>query len=199
MVDHIVMRQERPMRDVTDVLQSYRECVRHLWNASFMALIPTAEDRWKLQHLFEEAASVLFRALVVERLGLGSEAYSGHALSPTTPLTWLHVVPIGDYGSPIMINRDAAAGSGYWDHPITRVSAADVGLRFVCWFDFDDLDFRDFKYYQVRILSSRIEGVAGRAALVECEYARVLLDDAAFGAAERVPETAPSSAVELGH
>jgi hypothetical protein len=68
----------------------------------------------------------------------------------------------------------------------------------VSWFDFDDLDFRDFKYYQVRILSSRIEGVAGRAALVECEYARVLLDDAALRAAEPVPATAPSGAVELG-
>jgi hypothetical protein len=100
------------MKDVTDVLQSYRECVRHLWNANFMGLIPAAEDRWNLQHLFDEAASVLFRALVVDRLGLGSESYSAHALSPTTPLTWLRVVPIGDHGVPIMINRDAAADSG---------------------------------------------------------------------------------------
>jgi hypothetical protein len=181
------------MKDATDVLQSYRECVRHLWNTNFMALIPTAEDRWNLQHLFDEAASVLFRALVVDRLGLGSESYAAHALRPTTPLTWLRVVPIGDHGVPIMINRDAAANSGYWDHPITRVSAEDVDLRFVNLFDFDALDFRDFKYYRVRVLSSRIEGVAGRAALMECEYARVLLDDAALEAAKP-----PSDAVELG-
>jgi hypothetical protein len=183
------------MKDATDILQSYRECVRHVWNTKFMDLIPVAGDRWNLQHLFNEAASVLFRALVVDRLGLGSEAYSAHALSPTTPLKWLRVVPIGDRGSPIMINRDATAGSGYWDHPITRVSPADVDLRFVGWFDFDELGFRDFKYYEVRVLSSRLEGVAGRAALVECEYARVLLDNAAFGGAERLSETPPSSAV----
>jgi hypothetical protein len=168
------------MKDVTDVLQSFRECVRHLWNANFMSLIPASEDRWEPQHVFEEAASILFRALVVHRLGLGPEAYSDHALKPTTPLSWLRVVPSGDRGCPIMINRDAKALSGYWDHPITRVSAADVDLRFVSWFDFDDLDFRDFKYYQVHILSSRIEGIAGRSALLECEYARVFLDDAAL-------------------
>lgn len=179
------------MKDATDVLQSYRECMRHLWNSSFLSLLPTAQDPWELRDLFDDAGSLLFSALVVERLGLSSRVGSDQMLSQNRrpsppPLTWLRVVPRTDR-TPIMINRDATADSGYWDHPVKRVSAADLDLRFVRWFDFDELDSRDFKYYQVKILSSSIEGVAGRAALVECEYARVFVDEAAFANTDQPP------------
>ena len=52
---------------------------------------------------------------------------------------------------------------------------------FVRWFDFDDLAFRDFRYYLVRIESATTDDVTGRAALIECESTRVLLDESAFG------------------
>jgi hypothetical protein len=177
------------MQDVTDVLQSYRECMRHLWNANFLGLLSTATDRWNLRDLFDDAGSALFRALVVERLALGSRVSSDQMLSPSrrpspAPLAWLSVVPGSEHGMPIMINRDATSDSGYWDHPITRVSPGDVDLRFVGWFDFDELDFRDFKYYQVRIISSRVDGLAGRSALMECEYARVFVDEAGLAKVE---------------
>lgn len=35
--------EKRTMKDATDIVQSYRECVRHLWNANFMSLIPAEE------------------------------------------------------------------------------------------------------------------------------------------------------------
>ena len=80
-------------------------------------------------------------------------------------------------GVPIMINRDLQQTDGYWDHPVRRVLPADVDLRFVRWFDFDELAFRDFRYYLVRVDSAAHPNVVGRAALIECEYCMVLLDE----------------------
>ena len=57
---------------------------------------------------------------------------------------------------------------------------ADVDLRFVHWFDFDELAFRDFRYYLVRVDSAAQDEIVGRAALIECEYCTVLLDENAF-------------------
>jgi hypothetical protein len=159
--------------------------VRYLWNTHFLELLPTARDPWGLRDQFDEICSGLFGALVVERLGLASVANSARILStncdpsPAT-LGWLRVVPAADSGVPILINRDHSADSGYWDHPIGRVKPSDVDLRLVHWFDFDELNSRDFKYYLVRIVSSPLEDLVGRAALIECAYARVLLDESEF-------------------
>jgi hypothetical protein len=48
-------------------------------------------------------------------------------------------------------------------------------LRMVRWFDFDVLGFRDLRYYLVRIQGGPEPGVIGRAALIECEYTRVVV------------------------
>lgn len=121
------------MQDVTDILQSYRDCVRHLWNANFLNLLPTTRDRWALRDQFDDACSILFGALVVDRIGLSSAADAAHILSPNrrpsaSPLAWLRVVPLVDCGAPIMINRDATADNGHWDHPVTRVLPQEVEL-----------------------------------------------------------------------
>jgi len=72
------------------------------------------------------------------------------------------------------------AGPRYWDHPLKRVAPADVDLRFVDWFDFDALAFRDFKYCRVRVIASPHAEIVGRAALLECDYARFVLDEDAL-------------------
>jgi hypothetical protein len=176
------------MNDVTAPLRTYRECVRHLWNTHFLELLPVAQDPWGLRDQFDDICSALFGALVVERLGLASGASSDRILSPNCDppavLGWLRVVPSGDCGAPIMINRERASDSSYWDHPIRRVGSSDVDLRLVHWFDFDELSFRDFKYYLVRIVASPFEDLVGRAALLDCEYASVLLEPSAFSTAE---------------
>jgi hypothetical protein len=128
------------MRDVTDILQSYRECVRHLWNANYLNLLPNTQDQWGLRDNFDDACSILFGALVVDRIGLSSAHDAAHLLSPNRrpsppPLAWLRVVPLADCRAPILINRDITADSGYWDHPVKRVSSQDVELRLVHWFD----------------------------------------------------------------
>lgn len=178
------------MRDVTTHLQMYRECVRHVWNTHFLAPIEASEDKWALRDEFDDACCTLFGALVVEPLGLAPASHARGILSasrsaaPRT-LLWLRVVPNATAGVPLMVNRDPSLESGYWDHPLQQVAADDIDLRFVRWFDFDELTFRDFRYYLVRIDSARRDGVAGRAALIECDYARILLDQTAFDASAR--------------
>ena len=76
-----------------------------------------------------------------------------------------------------MINRDPAPDSGYWDYPVTRVKAPEADLRMVRLFDFDVLGFRDFRYYMVRIRSAIDSSLVGRAALIDCEYVTVHLDE----------------------
>ena len=82
-------------------------------------------------------------------------------------LARLQVVPkTTPVGVPIMINRDPGSESGYWDHPLRQVSPEDVSLRFVRWFDFDELGFRDLRYFLVRIASASRDDIVGRAALI---------------------------------
>ena len=177
------------MKDVTGRLNAHRECVRNLWNAHFLPLVETATEKWNLRDGFDSVEWMLFDVLVGEPLEIPWKSRvatirRGHPSERTIP--WLRVVPDAAAGVPIMINRDPLPDSGYWDYPLKRVSAADVDLRFVEWFDFDQLAFRDLKYCSVRVVASVHADVVGRAALMECEYVRFILDETALSAAGAV-------------
>jgi hypothetical protein len=164
---------------------SYRECVRHLWNTHVLDALKTSSDKWGLRDEFNSVCSTLFSALVVEPLGLPRATDFRELLARTRELSkrgvpWLHVVPqTTPFGVPIMINRDQVESDGYWDHPVRHVSPSDVTLSFVSWFDFDELAFRDFRYYRVRITSAARDEIVGRAALIECEHTSVFFDQSA--------------------
>jgi hypothetical protein len=59
-------------------------------------------------------------------------------------------------------------GSGtYWDDPVRCIEAGECDLRFIQFFDWWDLGFRDFAFYKVRIVgSSRYAHLVGRDALL---------------------------------
>lgn len=109
---------ETTMKDVTTRLSSYRECVRHLWNAYFLEAIVHSSDKWTLRDEFDDTCQLLFAALVVEPLGLAAASNSRRLLSPSRDsapqlLRWLHVVPRETpLGVPIMINRDSTRSDG---------------------------------------------------------------------------------------
>ena len=58
------------MMDITDRMQSYRECVRYIWNTHFRAEAEQSQD-WDLRDDFCDAALMLFRALVLRGLDVG--------------------------------------------------------------------------------------------------------------------------------
>jgi hypothetical protein len=73
------------------------------------------------------------------------------------------------------------APSGYWDDPIDRVTPA-VELRFLEFFDWNQLDYRDLQYYRVSI--SRFDEqphLVGREAPIERQYVKALLVEEKIG------------------
>jgi hypothetical protein len=137
--------------DVTHLLLSYRESVRHLWNcflreddtfASGSLASDAALDDW------EELKQVLFRAIVLRKTG--REEHAAARLQWLSPLSFLRVVTGPDV--PAMISRTKGQG-GYWDHPVQRLTADD-DLRFIDFFEFDESRYLDLPYCQVAIQGS---------------------------------------------
>jgi hypothetical protein len=161
------------MDDVTHLFNTYRECVRHLWNTYFLPLAEPTQD-WDIRDEFDSVACAIFSSLVLHPVGI-----SGCELSPASssePLTLpdFRIVPDCAHGVPILINRDLPR-SGYWDYPVSEVCPGDVELHLLRFFDFDELDFRDFRYFEVFIHSSPTHpNIVGRVALLEVKYAKVL-------------------------
>jgi hypothetical protein len=147
-----------------------------LWNV-YLRSIAATQNAWDVRDEFDEIARALFSSLVLQVLGMdGTELAPASSAQPKT-LRGFRVIPRSESGVPIMINRDLPGG-GYWDHPISLVRPHDVELHLLRFFDFDQLGFRDFKYYEVMIHASETyPEIVGRAALIECEYAQVFQND----------------------
>jgi hypothetical protein len=166
------------MDDVTPLFSTYRECVRHLWNAYFMPVAAPTQD-WDIRDEFDTVARGIFSSLVLRPLGA-----SGRELAPAwsaepAPLVGFRVDPVVEQGTPIHINRHLQR-SGYWDHPVTQVRPADAELHLLRFFDFDQLGHRDFEYFEVVVRSSpKYPEIVGRAALIEFTSAKVLFSKTA--------------------
>jgi hypothetical protein len=70
------------------------------------------------------------------------------------------------------------APTGYWDDPVKTVSAGKVEMHFRTFFDWNQLDYRDFQYYRVQITAFDDQPhLVGREALIERLHVKVLLAD----------------------
>jgi hypothetical protein len=150
------------MKEVTDRMHSYRECVRHVWNTHFRMEGERQPD-WDLRDQFCDAALILFQALVLRGLDIADSTLLADYRGDQEPLMFLRleVEPV----STILVNRTGAGA--YWDDPVTRIERGDCDLRFIQFFDWSDLDFRDFAFYRVRVVgSSRYPHLVGRDALL---------------------------------
>jgi hypothetical protein len=150
------------MRDVTDVLNTYRECLRHIWNAYF-APDARGDTDWDSVEDFDTASGYRFRALVLRKIE--REEAGTRVLDETLaePLLFLRIDrdPCGE----ILINRQQSRG--YWDHPLRTVEKGDLDLALLGYFDWDVTGHRDLAYYRTRIVdSSKYPDVVGKDALV---------------------------------
>ena len=166
------------MTDITDRMQNYRECVRHIWNTHFQVEAERCQD-WDLRDDFCDAALILFRALVLQGLDVGETELLPDSRAEQQPLLFLR--PVIETSSQVLINRTGA--SGYWDDPVTQLENGDCELRFIQFFDWWLLGFRDFAFYRVRIVASpRYPHLVGRDALVPVtSNVKVLHDTATSG------------------
>ena len=94
-------------------------------------------------------------------------------LDSPEPLLFLHVIP--NTQMPIEINREMK-NHGYLDYPVKSINSEEAKLRFIDFFDFDKLGFRDFEYCRVKIVaSSDNPDLVGRIALVQPKYVKFYL------------------------
>src|SRR5262245_25527689 len=81
--------------DVTPLMDSYRECARHLWNCYF-AKDAEPEQDWNLRDDFNNLALGLFRALVLRKLRREDAKILPDHVVPRQPLLFLKLeAPVG--------------------------------------------------------------------------------------------------------
>lgn len=168
------------MEEITGLLNTYRECARNLWNVYMRHQIhdneSSSSNQWDMSDEFDDICTKLFHMLVLlplKKINYEKTA-SYKALKDT--LSFLQVVP--KHEVPILINREKNSMSGYWDHPINRIKPDTTDMRFIDYFDFDKLGYRNFEYYQVRIVaSSAFPDLTERDALVSPQYVNVFFNN----------------------
>ena len=159
------------MRDITELMNSYRECSRNLWNVYFSK----RKDIGDALDVFEQIRELLFDSLVLSEL-----SYEGEAEGEDIPPFALRVVP--RRRSLILIKRLTRPGkAGYWDQEKDMVVGPDdITLAFVDYFDFCNVPIKDFRYCLCRILSFPSHAAYdGREALVEAMSANLFHDESA--------------------
>lgn len=159
------------MRDITEFMNSYRECSRNLWNVYFSK----RKDIGEALDVFERIRELLFDSLVLSEL-----SYEGEAEGEDIPPPALRVVPQGK--SLILIKRLTPPGeAGYWDQEKDMVVGPDdITLEFIDYFDFYNVPIKDFRYCLCRILGFPSHAAyEGREALVEAMSADLFHDESA--------------------
>jgi hypothetical protein len=159
------------MRDITDLMNAYRECSRNLWNVYYSGRSNIGASLDAFGHI----RRLLFDSLVVSEL-----FYEGEAEDEDIPPPVLRVVP--RERSPILIERPSGPGeAGYWDQEKDMVVGSDdIKLAFIDYFDWSQVPTVDFHFYLCRILSfpSRPE-YEGRKVLIHALDGRIFHDEQA--------------------
>lgn len=155
------------MEEITHFMNRYRECVRVLWNNSLR------EDAdYRTVDTYGQVKYRLFDEIVLAAIGKAGYARS----SADDPFPFLRVIPRGDR-TPIMINPPRVSDAWTWDHPLNRLRRDEADLRFMEYFDFEQMGYLDLQYYRTRIVSfPNHRDLEGCEALMEVQYAGVILD-----------------------
>jgi hypothetical protein len=159
------------MRDITELMNAYRECSRNLWNVYFSE----RDDIGGSLDAFEQIRALLFDTLVINELSCGTESGGEDTVPPV-----LKVVP--KERALILIQRLSGPGqAGYWDQEKDMVvGPRDIALAFLDYFDFSEIPMKDFHYYRCKVLSfSDHAHYEGREALLEVSSAKVFHDEPA--------------------
>ncbi len=166
------------VRDVTDTFHQYRLLLREIWNRGFWA---DPECRgWDAVDSFNRLKPTLFKTLVLDRLGVGDDVdASGRTISLEFGIV-PEVVNFSDGSRSaavvILKCRNADDDRGDYDQRV-ELRADEVSMVFRDFFDWGLNDYRDLRYYLVRIvaLPSRPE-LIGRNALVDVYEAAVIVN-----------------------
>lgn len=159
------------VKDVSSIFDHYRMSARAIWNTAFW---PDQDFRnWDSIDQFHEIEKLLFQELVlakVEREWPLQDLFEN-------AIPFFHTVPSLAHGTPIMIQSPRpGAPTGYWDDPVNLVKPEQAELLFIAYFDWNEMDYIDLRYYRVKIASFDAHAeLVGREALIERQHATIHL------------------------
>jgi len=162
---------ESEMKDISSVFDHYRASARAIWNTAFW---PDPDFRnWDSIDQFHEIEKLLFQELVLAKVG--REWPLCDLFENAIP--FFQIVPSVVHGTPIMIqNPRPGALTGYWDDPVNLIKPREAELLFIEYFDWDELDYIDLRYYRIKIACFDAHPeLVGREALIERQHATVHL------------------------
>ncbi len=149
------MRLHGRMEDITELMQTYRECVRHTWNTYFRTL----EDG---DRVFPDVEDALFSALVIPNTCVHKTVSCLRSVPKIAPL-----------GTLVLWGR--IKGS-IWNWQELRLHDTDIELHFRGYFDWDEEGYRDWQYYEAVIVEyAAAPELRGARMLLEVSHAKVFL------------------------
>ena len=162
---------EAEMKDVSSVFDHYRANARAIWNTAFW---PDPDFRnWDSIDQFHEIEKLLFDGLVLAKLDREWPLCDLFV----NPIPFFQILPSIAHGTPIMIQKPRpGAPTGYWDDPVNLVKPREAELQFIAYFDWNQMDYIDLRYYRVKIASFDAHPeLVEREALIEHQHATVRL------------------------
>jgi hypothetical protein len=145
-----------------ELMNRFRLASRELFNNYFRVDIPSSSDPWLVEERFSNVQDELFQMLVTEPASLSRIEYGELQTDVAVALQADSV--------PWLLNREK--DSGYWDAKPNEVTS-DARLKFISFFDWDQLSYRDNTYVKVLVIDWPTEpSVVGRNALIEAQYVR---------------------------
>jgi hypothetical protein len=162
------------MRDVTQLVHRYRECVLGIWNRYLAS--PNPENCFDVHDRWADACVPLFRTLVLYPCGHDDPHIFPDYRGEQYPLPYIRIEPLAN--SEILINEAINSGIWNWNAP-THVGPDDTDLRFIAFFDWSVLDERSFEFVKVSIFdSNKYPEAKGREALIKTADVKFIFDEA---------------------
>lgn len=160
------------MRDVTDILLSYREAKRHLWNTHFVDKLTSLRECHLLDR-FEEIDRLLFFSIVLGPLQRDFEFDKINR----QPIYFLEVIPLEESDTlPMMVSDPFDGANRSWNPETFYKIDAETKIAFISFFDWNEYGYVSFPYYRVKIVNLPISpDFGGREALVDTSRSRIVL------------------------
>src|SRR5438477_2403022 len=150
-------------QDCTEFFLQYREVARLVWNLGFWPQ-PRLREIASV-FAYEEAMTRLFEGLVLCPLGFDERVGQFHTLGKAVEFRVIAKFP----GTELLVDRNLPDLPGHvWGDPVLRLESKSYQLRFVAFFDWQQLAPRDFSL--LKVLIERMDerpDLVGHHALIE--------------------------------
>lgn len=157
------------MKNITRNLQIYKEMARFIHNQFYFHKLNFTFDTIDNLNIIKQQ---LFYQLVLDEIGVEFEIDRIF----TEKIPFIKIYPRFGIDIPIFVNRPSSDGNLYWDNIIKNINKKDIEIEFINFFDWDQLNIVDFKYYIGKIISfEKKEEFIGNEVLIESEYCDVFL------------------------